>query len=82
MTSGRQAASSSLSSLRMQTSRAMASTRSESDTFGPIDVPTDKLWGAQTQRSLQNFKIGGPAAVMPMGVIKGTYVYTTQQSNA
>ena len=34
-------------------------TRSERDTFGPIDVPADKLWGAQTQRSLQNFDISG-----------------------
>ena len=35
------------------------STRTERDTFGPIDVPADKLWGAQTQRSLQNFDISG-----------------------
>ena len=34
-------------------------TRTEHDTFGPIDVPADKLWGAQTQRSLQNFDISG-----------------------
>jgi fumarate hydratase, class II len=34
-------------------------TRQERDTFGPIDVPADKLWGAQTQRSLQNFDISG-----------------------
>ena len=34
-------------------------TRSERDTFGPIEVPSDKLWGAQTQRSLQNFDISG-----------------------
>lgn len=34
-------------------------TRSERDTFGPIDVPADRLWGAQTQRSLQNFDISG-----------------------
>ncbi len=34
-------------------------TRSERDTFGPIDVPADSLWGAQTQRSLQNFDISG-----------------------
>src|SRR6185503_16806110 len=33
--------------------------RIEKDTFGPIEVPADKLWGAQTQRSLQNFKISG-----------------------
>jgi fumarate hydratase class II len=35
----------------------MTSTRIEKDTFGPIEVPEDRLWGAQTQRSLQNFKI-------------------------
>ena len=34
-------------------------TRIERDTFGPIDVPANKLWGAQTQRSLQNFDISG-----------------------
>jgi fumarate hydratase class II len=33
--------------------------RIEKDTFGNIEVPADKLWGAQTQRSLQNFKISG-----------------------
>lgn len=33
--------------------------RIEKDTFGPIEVPADKLWGAQTQRSLGNFKISG-----------------------
>ncbi|MGM3408338.1 class II fumarate hydratase [Ralstonia holmesii] len=34
-------------------------TRTERDTFGPIEVPADHLWGAQTQRSLQNFDIAG-----------------------
>ena len=34
-------------------------TRAEKDTFGPIEVPANKLWGAQTQRSLQNFDISG-----------------------
>ncbi len=34
-------------------------TRTEYDTFGPIAVPADRLWGAQTQRSLQNFDISG-----------------------
>ncbi|HYD74639.1 class II fumarate hydratase [Ramlibacter sp.] len=33
--------------------------RTERDTFGPIEVPADRLWGAQTQRSLQNFDISG-----------------------
>ena len=44
--------------------------RTESDTFGPLQVPADKYWGAQTQRSLQNFKIGGPAERMPEPLIK------------
>ena len=35
------------------------STRTERDTFGPIEVPSHQLWGAQTQRSLQNFDISG-----------------------
>ncbi|BAQ09029.1 fumarate hydratase [Bacillus sp. OxB-1] len=42
--------------------------RIEHDTFGEIKVPTDKLWGAQTQRSKQNFKIGGER--MPIGVVR------------
>ncbi len=37
----------------------MASTRIERDTFGPIEVPSDRLWGAQTQRSLHHFAISG-----------------------
>jgi len=36
-----------------------AATRTESDSFGTIEVPADRYWGAQTQRSLENFKIGG-----------------------
>src|SRR3954467_11856868 len=42
--------------------------RIEHDTFGEIKVPADKLWGAQTQRSKQNFKIGGEK--MPIGVVR------------
>ncbi|MFC5590831.1 class II fumarate hydratase [Sporosarcina soli] len=42
--------------------------RIEHDTFGEIQVPADKLWGAQTQRSKQNFKIGGEK--MPIGVVR------------
>ncbi|HET6621318.1 MAG TPA: class II fumarate hydratase [Dongiaceae bacterium] len=41
-------------------------TRTESDSFGPIEVPADKLWGAQTQRSFQNFKIGGERIPTPL----------------
>ena len=33
-------------------------TRTETDSFGPLEVPSDKYWGAQTQRSIQNFPIG------------------------
>src|SRR5688572_1850311 len=42
--------------------------RVESDSFGEIGVPADKYWGAQTQRSLQNFKIGTER--MPAPLIK------------
>jgi fumarate hydratase, class II len=44
--------------------------RQERDTFGPIEVPGDKYWGAQTQRSLQNFKIGGERERMPLPVVR------------
>src|SRR5262245_3655739 len=36
----------------------MANVRVETDSLGAIDVPADKLWGAQTQRSLEHFSIG------------------------
>ena len=42
--------------------------RIEKDTFGPVEVPADKLWGAQTQRSLTNFKIS--TEKMPPALIK------------
>src|SRR4051812_26814711 len=44
----------------------MAKTRTETDTFGPIDVANDRLWGAQTQRSLQNFRIGTERMPIPL----------------
>jgi fumarate hydratase class II len=44
--------------------------RIEKDTMGEVKVPVDKLWGAQTERSKNNFKIG-PEASMPMDVIHG-----------
>ncbi|KAJ3038935.1 fumarase fum1 [Rhizophlyctis rosea] len=44
--------------------------RAERDTFGELQVPADKYWGAQTQRSLQNFNIGGPQERIPEPVIK------------
>ncbi len=52
----------------------MAETRTESDSFGPLEVPADKYWGAQTQRSIINFPIGWEkqpvAIVRALGVIK------------
>src|SRR3954451_22242245 len=42
--------------------------RSESDSFGPIDVPEDAYWGAQTQRSIENFPFG-PREQMPIEII-------------
>jgi fumarate hydratase class II len=44
----------------------MAKTRTETDTFGPIEVEASKLWGAQTQRSLLNFRIGGERMPIPL----------------
>jgi fumarate hydratase class II len=52
----------------------MADTRTETDSFGPLEVPADKYWGAQTQRSILNFPIGWEkqpvAIVRALGVIK------------
>ena len=52
----------------------MTRTRTETDTFGPIDVESDKYWGAQAQRSLGNFKIGWEKQPLPivraLGIIK------------
>ncbi|RDJ27128.1 class II fumarate hydratase [Bosea caraganae] len=44
-------------------------TRTETDSFGPIAVAADRYWGAQTQRSLENFRIGGPRERMPLPLI-------------
>ncbi|MFK7881881.1 class II fumarate hydratase [Roseobacter sp.] len=52
----------------------MAQTRTETDSFGPLEVPAEKYWGAQTQRSIINFPIGWEkqpvAIVRALGVIK------------
>ncbi len=49
-------------------------TRTETDTFGPIEVPADRYWGAQSQRSLGNFKIGWEKQPRPviraLGIVK------------
>src|SRR5436190_23381478 len=51
-----------------------AATRTETDSFGPIEVPADKYWGAQAERSLENFRIGWEKQPKPivraLGVIK------------
>ena len=46
----------------------MKKTRTETDSFGPLEVPAEKYWGAQTQRSLGNFKIG--RETMPLALIR------------
>ena len=52
----------------------MSATRTETDSFGPLEIPADKYWGAQTQRSILNFPIGWErqpiAIVRALGVIK------------
>ena len=52
----------------------MTETRTETDSFGPVEVPADRYWGAQTQRSIRNFPIGWErqpvAVVRALGVVK------------
>ena len=43
-----------------------AATRTETDSFGAVEVPAERLWGAQTQRSLENFRIGEKCMPMPL----------------
>ena len=60
----------------------MSETRIERDTMGEIAVPAERLWGAQTQRSLENFRIGGERMPLPLvralGVIKGAAARTNR----
>ena len=64
----------------------MAETRTETDSFGPLKVPADKYWGAQTQRSLQNFPIGWErqpvAIVRALGVIKQACAEANREAGA
>src|SRR5258705_10513464 len=59
---------------RAATSSRSGSTRMETDSFGPIQVPADRYWGAQTERSRQNFRIGQDRMPMPiiraLGIVK------------
>jgi fumarate hydratase class II len=57
--------------------------RSETDSFGPIDVPADRYWGAQTERSRQNFRIGHDRMPMEivhaLGIVKLASAETNQE---
>ncbi len=57
-------------SLKRFSEQSTSAFRVEYDTFGPVNVPTDKYWAAQTQRSLQNFAIGTKEDKMPISVIR------------
>lgn len=64
-------AASKTSARYFSSSSAMAkNTRIETDAFGEIEVESDKYWGAQTQRSLSNFKINQPQDRMPPPIVK------------
>ena len=58
--------------------RVTQETRTERDSFGPIEVPADRYWGAQTQRSIQNFAIGdqrlGRTFIRAYGIVKQSAV--------
>src|SRR5450631_4418 len=51
---------------RPATTSRSKSTRSETDSFGPIDVAADRYWGAQTERSRRNFRIGTEHIPIPL----------------
>ncbi len=61
----------------------MTDTRTETDSFGPLEVPADKYWGAQTQRSLGNFKIGVEkmpgSLIRALGIVKKSAALTNNQ---
>src|SRR5579884_1626601 len=61
----------------------MSQVRIESDSMGQVEVPADKYWGAQTQRSLQNFKIGGHRFGRPVirafGIVKKAAALTNRE---
>src|SRR5471032_1351620 len=66
---------------RPATSSRSHSTRSETDSFGPIDVPADRYWGAQTERSRQNFRIGHDRMPMPVVHALGIVKLASAQTN-
>src|SRR6266403_3329654 len=68
---------------RAATSSRSGSTRMETDSFGPIPVPADRYWGAQTERSRQNFRIGQDRMPMPiiraLGIVKLAAAQTNRE---
>src|SRR5882757_7202579 len=62
------------SSKTSRSARTTEPTRTETDSFGPIEVAADRYWGAQTERSRQNFRIGQDRMPMPvvraLGIVK------------
>ncbi len=60
----------------------MTKTRVETDTFGPIDVDASRYWGAQSQRSIGNFKIGGERQPLPVIRALGIVKQAAAQTNA
>jgi len=61
----------------------MSKTRTESDTFGPIEVPADRHWGAQTERARLNFPIGEevmpPALIRALAIVKRAAAETNKE---
>jgi fumarate hydratase class II len=61
----------------------MGKTRTESDTFGPIEVPADRHWGAQTERARHNFRIGEevmpPPLIRALAIVKRAAAETNQE---
>ena len=55
--------------------------RIETDSFGPIEVPADRYWGAQTERSRQNFRIGGDRMPLPIIHALGMVKLAATQTN-
>src|SRR3954464_11246234 len=66
-----------------KSSKTSASTRTETDSFGPLEVAADRYWGAQTERSRQNFRIGHDRMPMPiiraLGIVKLAAAQTNRE---
>src|ERR1700749_2322441 len=66
---------------RPTTTPQSPATRSETDSFGPIEVPADRYWGAQTERSKHNFRIGHDRMPMPIIRALGMVKLAAAQTN-